>query len=192
MKITPEGKIIASLLPPEDAKQVLLALFSEKDDLPELTPLANMAYTVIIGCDRIIKFKPGKAGGVPVVRDTITDSGDGSHVDRFDDFWKAYPRKVGKEAARKVWRRLKPTASLHAKILSSIEKTKNSGQWRQDNGMYIPNPATWLNQGRWDDEMQPIPRSLSKNIRNMGGYIQREYDEDYLNQFITNEFGKTL
>jgi hypothetical protein len=25
-------------------------------------------------------------------------------------------------------------------------------QWRKDGGQFIPNPATWLNQGRWDDQ----------------------------------------
>ena len=24
----------------------------------------------------------------------------------------------------------------------------------KDNGQYIPNPATWLNQGRWEDELE--------------------------------------
>jgi hypothetical protein len=31
---------------------------------------------------------------------------------------------------------------------------KTSAQWQKDNGQYIPNPATWLNQGRWDDEIK--------------------------------------
>ena len=24
----------------------------------------------------------------------------------------------------------------------------------EENGRFIPNPATWLNQGRWEDEVQ--------------------------------------
>ncbi len=71
---------------------------------------------------------------------------------RFTEFWNAYPRKIGKGAALKVWERLKPTASLHSKMLKAIEDQKKSDQWRRDNGQYIPHPTTWLNQGRWDDE----------------------------------------
>ena len=68
----------------------------------------------------------------------------------FDAFWKAYPKKVGKEAARKAFGKVKkPIESL----LTAIERQKCSDQWTKDNGQYIPNPATWLNQGRWDDEL---------------------------------------
>ena len=68
----------------------------------------------------------------------------------FDEFWKAYPKKVGKEAARKAFGKVKvPIESL----LTAIERQKCSDQWTKDNGQYIPNPATWLNQGRWEDEL---------------------------------------
>lgn len=70
--------------------------------------------------------------------------------DAFDVFWKAYPKKVGKGAARKAFSKVKvPVESL----VSAIERQKCSLQWSRDNGQYIPNPSTWLNQGRWDDEM---------------------------------------
>ena len=39
-------------------------------------------------------------------------------------------------------------------LLYAIALQKNSQQWKKDNGQYIPNPATWLNQGRWEDEVQ--------------------------------------
>jgi hypothetical protein len=63
-----------------------------------------------------------------------------------------YPRKVGKKAARAAWKKLKPNAGLVDKILRAVEQQKGWQQWRQDEGRYIPNPATWLNQGRWDDQ----------------------------------------
>jgi hypothetical protein len=72
---------------------------------------------------------------------------------RFDEFWKAYPKKVGKEAARKVWMKVKPDKALFIKMLEAVETAKKSKQWQKDNGQYIPNPSTWLNQGRWDDEL---------------------------------------
>jgi hypothetical protein len=30
-----------------------------------------------------------------------------------------------------------------------------SEQWRRDDGRFIPHPATWLNQRRWEDEAEP-------------------------------------
>lgn len=71
---------------------------------------------------------------------------------RFDDFWKAYPKKVGKAAVYKAWKRLSPNQELFDKIMSSLEWQKKSEQWTKSNGQFIPNPLTWINQGRWDNE----------------------------------------
>lgn len=68
----------------------------------------------------------------------------------FDVFWLNYPKKVGKDAARKAFSRVKVPVET---LLSAIEQQKCSRQWQEDGGQYIPNPATWLNQGRWQDEL---------------------------------------
>ena len=70
---------------------------------------------------------------------------------RFERFWKAYPRKVGKDAAEKAFAKRKPSNQLLDEMLLAIEKQSSSIEWTKDNGQYIPNPATWLNQGRWKD-----------------------------------------
>ena len=72
---------------------------------------------------------------------------------RFAAFWEAYPKKVGKKEARKAWKKVKPDAALHERILHAVDTAKGCDQWRREGGRYIPNPATWLNQGRWDDEL---------------------------------------
>lgn len=72
----------------------------------------------------------------------------------FDEFWKAYPRKVGKDAARKAFAKRKPTRELLDQMLAAIEKQKKGDQWQRERGKYIPHPTTWLNQGRWEDEVE--------------------------------------
>lgn len=72
---------------------------------------------------------------------------------RFEEFWTAYPKKVGKGAARKSWAKIRPDAELYEKILNAIAEAKTSEQWQAEHGKYIPNPATWLNQSRWEDEL---------------------------------------
>lgn len=72
--------------------------------------------------------------------------------DPFEIFWKAYPRKTGKEAARKIWIRLRPSKLLLDKMIYAIKEQRASDQWQKDGGQFIPHPATWLNQGRWQDE----------------------------------------
>lgn len=67
----------------------------------------------------------------------------------FEDFWRAYPSKVGKGAAAKVW--LKALAKVTSgEILRAVEAQKTTDRWLKG---YVPNPATWLNQERWADEV---------------------------------------
>ena len=69
--------------------------------------------------------------------------------DYFDDFWYKYPKKVGKEAARKAWNKANPDI---IKVIDAINWQRETKQWQAEDGKYIPNPATYLNQGRWMDE----------------------------------------
>lgn len=70
----------------------------------------------------------------------------------FDAFWSVYPKKTGKEAARKAFKKIPKSA--HPLLVPAVEAQKKSRQWMEENGRFIPNPATWLNQGRWEDEVQ--------------------------------------
>ena len=70
----------------------------------------------------------------------------------FDLFWSAYPKKVGKEAARKSFDKIRPNIEV---ILKAIAWQKESKAWFEKGGQFIPNPATWINQHRWEDE-QPV------------------------------------
>lgn len=81
---------------------------------------------------------------------------------RFDLFWKAYPRRTGKQAALKIWQRLRPDDDMTARMIEAVGMQKKSRDWQKDGGQYIPNPATWLNQGRWDDD--PIFGEYEKRI----------------------------
>lgn len=66
----------------------------------------------------------------------------------FEMFWMAYPRKVGKFAARREWDRIKPDAEMVAAMLATLEW--QCQEW--DDPKFIPHPRTWLHQGRWEDE----------------------------------------
>lgn len=73
--------------------------------------------------------------------------------DRFAEFWATYPKKQGKGAAEKAFLKISPTASLHETMIAAIRAAVLSRQWREQNGRFIPNPATWLNQRRWEDTL---------------------------------------
>lgn len=74
----------------------------------------------------------------------------------FNAFYAAYPRKVGRAAAERVWMRMTPKNFLIQKIMSDIERRKK-GDWKDKDKQFIPHPATYLNQRRWEDESDEEP-----------------------------------
>jgi hypothetical protein len=69
----------------------------------------------------------------------------------FDLFWSAYPNKVAKDAARKAFDKRSPDADLVGLMVKAINVQRASEKWKKNNGQFIPNPATWLNGGQWQD-----------------------------------------
>ena len=83
----------------------------------------------------------------------ISCSKDEKNESIFESFWKVYPRKVGKEKCRNWFKSHKPKEELVQKMIEAVEEQKKSKQWSDP--QYIPHPYTWLNQGRWEDELTP-------------------------------------
>jgi hypothetical protein len=75
-------------------------------------------------------------------------------VTEFDTFWKTYPKRVAKGDARKAWMQTENIRPPLPELLASIEAQVKSDQWRKNDGQFIPYPATWLRQERWDDELK--------------------------------------
>lgn len=71
--------------------------------------------------------------------------------DAFDAFYFAYPRKVGKEAARRAFERAVRRTEA-AVILAGARRYAADPNLPEKK--YIPHPASWLNAGRWDDEAE--------------------------------------
>lgn len=95
----------------------------------------------------------GIAGGGPAKKKTQKDR----ILERFEKFWQAYPKKVGKGSARKAFRKQQPTDRTLELWLEALEKQKGSKQWKADCGKFIPNPANWLDGERWNDELVEYP-----------------------------------
>ena len=90
------------------------------------------------------------------------------YIDQFNKFWGAYPKKVSKATAEKSFKKLKVDDELLIKMINSLEVHKQSKQW-QDR-QYIPNPSTWLNQKRWEDEIEDVPKNERVTITAEGTY----------------------
>jgi len=74
----------------------------------------------------------------------------------FEKFWSTYPKKVAKRAAFRAWcKETKDHNNVQDEIFAALRWQIEQPQWNKDDGQYIPNPATWLNQGRWKDSPPP-------------------------------------
>ena len=94
------------------------------------------------------------------------DDGVRSITDEFDqEFWPAYPKKVGKGQARKAFKAARKKSDLQT-LLDGIAGIDASEP------RYIPHPATWLNGERWLD--QPVNGHASFGRRQ----TQAELDEE--------------
>lgn len=71
---------------------------------------------------------------------------------RFPEWYAAYPKKVGRGAALAAWNKLRPSDATIAKMLEALTWQRNQPRWTKDGGEYIPNPSTYLNHTRWEDE----------------------------------------
>jgi|TARA_Y100000310_G_C20682915_1_gene817109 hypothetical protein len=63
----------------------------------------------------------------------------------FKDFWELYPRKINKQKADSNWKKIDELE--HVAILAALRVYQFS-----EEEQYIPHPATWLSQKRWEDQ----------------------------------------
>jgi hypothetical protein len=84
----------------------------------------------------------------------ISPTSGGNYSEDFETFWKSYPRRVGKGAAWKTWQAAKKSKTLPAVeiLIAAVTAAAKTEQWTSGGGKYIPHPATWLTQRRWEDE----------------------------------------
>lgn len=83
-------------------------------------------------------------------------------LDKFSQFWEAYPRcanKDRKEAARKKWKSRKLDKQF-TEIMEGLEKWTRSKKWSDPT--YIHNPANWIEAKMWMEEPQENP-GISKD-----------------------------
>jgi hypothetical protein len=75
----------------------------------------------------------------------------------FDQFWALYPRKTSKQSASKAFAKLKDEDQQ--KAINNIARL-----YSETPVQFVPHAATYLNQGRWEDQV--IPRNATFNPLN--------------------------
>lgn len=99
--------------------------------------------------------------------------------EEFESFWQAYPKKKNKADARKAFDKVKVQLQT---LLDAIDRQKRSAQWSKDGGQFIPYPASWLNKGAWDDELEPQTDASGR----------RYFDESEWDDYDGYIFGRSM
>lgn len=83
----------------------------------------------------------------------------------FELWWKVYPRKVGKVAARKAWLKALPAVKQYAQVIDeavaevmqeAVAAYVAEPETKKLEPQYVPHPATWLNEGRYIDILERL------------------------------------
>ena len=92
--------------------------------------------------------------------ETETEAETESWSNGFDRFWDCYPKKIGKKPCKVIWKRIKPNAD---ELIADVkERVSRDSKWKAG---FIVNPQTYLNQERWNDEIQSAPAKIDTYTR---------------------------
>ncbi len=137
-----------------------------KGELKEWQPSGNQmeAQVKLSQVKPIKKNVPGKPG---------------EYDPDFLKWYEIYPRKVGKPRAYKAWKKINPSTELKRKMVTAILNHAQSQQWQDE--QYIPHPATWLNDERWETVM-PKAKQKEKTPHYQGMKIVYRFGKRYVNK----------
>lgn len=77
--------------------------------------------------------------------------------EQFESFWKSYPRRVAKGAARKAFDK-----AIKKTTLESMLKAITEYVAKKPEKIDFKHPATWLNGECWDDEWEPVQARVQR------------------------------
>jgi len=130
----------------------LTAAACQTDNQNDITTNLDVPYTLTLQERNEPVTNPLRTRNEPVTQYNIIQSNinKSNITHRFDEFWSLYPKKVDKKKARAAFTKLDPDDTLFDTIIKALKKQKTSDQWVRG---YIPNPTTWLNGERWNDDI---------------------------------------
>jgi len=141
-----------------DLDTALVAVAAQVQDGPQEQVWAELTAAIAAYAARGGK-KPRKAAqAVPE-----------EYTDDFEHFWKLYPRPVGKGVAFKSWQRLSMPQKRKAYAALLRQKADLVAKKNSPRGNLCPHPATWINQGRFDDE--PEAADAKTDNYSFGKYV---------------------
>jgi hypothetical protein len=90
--------------------------------------------------------------------------------ERFERFWHAYPRKVGKKQARRTFLKLQISEAELTRILTALD-------WQAKEWVdlrYAPHPSTYLNDERYTDEPLPLQKATPATVTSLPAWVVQQ------------------
>jgi len=113
------------------------------------------------------------------------------NIKNMEEIYDAYPSRVGKKKALEAIKNaLKEIDSdtLKQKVIAFAEDAK---KWLPENRKYIPNPSTWFNQGRWNDDLSVYLKYKDPSHKQLANYqssqLPQYYNSGALVQQVQNQ-----
>lgn len=95
------------------------------------------------------------------------------YSEEFEDVWKEYPKKQGKEQARKAYQTARKEGVEKDLIVAGLKSYKAYIDERNIEDRYIKNGSTWFNQRCWNDKYEV------KNQKQDGFFAMQKHDWNY-------------
>ncbi len=86
---------------------------------------------------------------------------------QFVKFYEAYPKKKSKQAAERAFNSAIKKVDFET-IMKGLNAYKEEIKRKQTEEQYIKYPATWLNQGCWDDTYQQEEKYVERPYKSIG------------------------
>ena len=74
----------------------------------------------------------------------------GTTLALFEEFFKRYPKKKGREDALKAYLQLNPDDGLAKRINAAVDVLKTSKSWQEDNGQFVPRATDFILENQWE------------------------------------------
>ncbi len=111
----------------------------------------------------------------------IVPRGDNVCDQQFEIFWNAWPgNKTSKKSSKKAWVRAKPPIDIALKSIESLQEARSLLTAANIWVAQLPNPSTWINQSRWEDEidMEKVKIQIKNNKALLKPKFERVSDSD--------------
>ena len=117
--------------------------------------------------ERVARFRAKKCNA-PVMPSNVSVMQSDQSISEAEAIYDAYPRKLGKKEALKainVSLKVKPKETLLEATRAYAEAVKG---WPASDHQFIPYPATWFNQGHYDDDRTEWQRKVQQSAGRAG------------------------